>query len=332
VTASLADSVAVVTGASGGLGRATALALAAVGAEVVLIARRADPLHALAAEIAGGGGMARAVPCDVTDRAALEAALAPGPAPRILVTCAGGNRPEPFTEITEEALAWSWQLNVRAAFVAGQLCARRMISAGEGGAIVHVTSQMGHVGAPLRTVYCMAKHALEGLAKAMAVELAPHGIRVNTVAPTFVETPMTRPFLADPDTRRDIVRRIPLGRLGEPDDVAQAVLFAATSPLMTGAVSSATRSEAATMASWLAVRTWTRSNTSSCPSRLPAVRSAWPGARAGFTCACVRRAAISAAATTLLAVTRLRITRRAGIRSSARPSRARIGAGATWTS
>jgi NAD(P)-dependent dehydrogenase (short-subunit alcohol dehydrogenase family) len=227
--------VAVVTGASGGLGGACARALASAGADLVLIARRQAPLDALADEIARGGGAARAVACDVTDRAALERALAGGATPRVLVTCAGGNRPEPFTDVSDEALEWSWQLNVRAAFVAGQLCARRMIAAGVSGAIVHVTSQMGHVGAPLRTVYCAAKHAVEGMAKAMAVELAPHRIRVNTVAPTFVDTAMTRPFLADPAARRDIERRIPLGRLGEPGEVAQAVLFAATSPLMTGA-------------------------------------------------------------------------------------------------
>ena len=227
--------VAVVTGASGGLGRACALALAAAGADLVLIARRPAPLHALAAEIAATGRRARAVPCDVTDREALEDALAPGAAPRVLVTCAGGNRPEPFVEVSQQALEWSWRLNVEAAFVAGQLCARRMIAAGTGGAIVHVTSQMGHVGAPLRTAYCTAKHAVEGMTKAMAVELAPHGIRVNTVAPTFVETEMTRPFLADPAARQDIEDRIPLGRLGEAEEVADAVLFAASSPLMTGA-------------------------------------------------------------------------------------------------
>jgi NAD(P)-dependent dehydrogenase (short-subunit alcohol dehydrogenase family) len=220
----------VVTGATGGLGSACVRAFAAEGAELLLIARRREPLEALAAEVGG----ARIAACDVTDRAALAEALSTGPAPRILVTCAGGNRPQPFLDVTDEALEWSWQLNVRAAFLAGQLSARRMIAAGDGGAIVHVTSQMGHVGAPLRTAYCAAKHAVEGMAKAMAVELAEHGIRVNTVAPTFVETPMTRPFLADPRARRDIERRIPLGRLGEPQEIAQAVLFAATSPLMTG--------------------------------------------------------------------------------------------------
>jgi NAD(P)-dependent dehydrogenase (short-subunit alcohol dehydrogenase family) len=231
----LSGQLAVVTGASGGLGRACALALAAAGADLVLIARRPSPLHALAAEIVAAGGSARAAPCDVTSRADLADALGSGPPPQILVTCAGGNRPEPFVDVSDEGLEWSWRLNVRAAFVSAQLCAQRMIAAGNGGAIVHVSSQMGHVGAPLRTVYCAAKHAVEGMAKAAAVELAPHGIRVNTVAPTFVETPMTRPFLSDPAARRAIEQRIPLGRLGTPAEVADAVVFAATSPLMTGA-------------------------------------------------------------------------------------------------
>jgi NAD(P)-dependent dehydrogenase (short-subunit alcohol dehydrogenase family) len=235
VRSDLTGCVAVVTGASGGLGRACALALAGAGAGLVLVARRPGPLETLCMEIAAAGGTAHSRPCDVTDRVALERVLASGPVPRILVTCAGGNRPEPFTSVSEEALDWSWRLNVRSAFIAGQLCARRLIAAGQGGAIVHVTSQMGHVGAPLRTAYCTAKHAVEGMTKAMAVELAPHGIRVNAVAPTFVETSMTRPFLTDERARREIEQRIPLGRLGEPNEVAEAVLFAATSPLMTGA-------------------------------------------------------------------------------------------------
>jgi NAD(P)-dependent dehydrogenase (short-subunit alcohol dehydrogenase family) len=232
---SLSGQVAVVTGASGGLGCACACALARAGAELLLIARRPAPLQALAAEIVAAGGSARAAPCDVTSRDSIEEALCAGPPPRILVTCAGGNRPEPFVDVSDEALDWSWRLNVRAAFVTAQICVLRMIAAGEGGAIVHVSSQMGHAGAPLRTAYCAAKHAVEGMTKAMAVELAPHGIRVNTVAPTFVETPMTRPFLADPEARRAIEDRIPLGRLGTAEEVADAVLFAATSPLMTGA-------------------------------------------------------------------------------------------------
>jgi NAD(P)-dependent dehydrogenase (short-subunit alcohol dehydrogenase family) len=218
--------LAVVTGATGGLGRACAHALSRAGARVALIARSREPLEVLAAELGG-----EAVPCDVTDAAQVHGAFARLDPPAVLVVCAGGNRPEPFLDVTEEALDWSWRVNVRGAFLTTQAAAARMI--GRGGAIVFVTSQMGHVGAPLRTVYCAAKHAVEGLAKAMAVELAPHGIRVNAVAPTFVDTPMTRPFLAA--DRAGIVSQIPLGRLGTPEEVAAAVLFAAQSTLMTGA-------------------------------------------------------------------------------------------------
>ena len=235
--APLAGRLAVVTGATGGLGRACAGALAAAGADVALIARSEEPLHELAAAIEAGGGSAVALPCDVTDAAAVRRAFAALDAPDVLVTCAGGNRPRPFLEVTADDLEWSWRLNVRGAFVCSQAAARRMVAAGRGGAVVHVSSQMGHVGAELRTAYCAAKHAVEGLTKASAVELAPHGIRVNSVAPTFVETPMTRPFLADPAARSAIVERIPLGRLGTPEEVAAAVLFAASpaSALMTGA-------------------------------------------------------------------------------------------------
>jgi NAD(P)-dependent dehydrogenase (short-subunit alcohol dehydrogenase family) len=220
--------LAVVTGATGGLGRACAHAFARAGAPVALLSRSRAPLEALAREI---GDRAEPVPCDVTDAAQVRATFAALAPPAVLVACAGGNRPEPFLDVDEEALDWSWRLYVRGAFLTAQAAAARMI--GHGGAIVFVSSQMGHVGAPLRTVYCAAKHAVEGLTKAMALELAPHGIRVNAVAPTFVETPMTRPFLAT--DRAAIVAQIPVGRLGAAEEVADAVLFAARSPLMTGA-------------------------------------------------------------------------------------------------
>jgi NAD(P)-dependent dehydrogenase (short-subunit alcohol dehydrogenase family) len=173
----------------------------------------------------------------VTDAAAVRAALAEPERVDVLVTCAGGNRPCPFLEVSEADLDWSLALNVRGAFVAAQAAAARMAEAGAGGAIVHVSSQMGHVGAAGRSVYCAAKHALEGLTRATAVELAPLGIRVNAVAPTFVETPMTAPFLRAPGARAAVVERIPLGRLGRPEEVAAAVLFAASpaASLMTGA-------------------------------------------------------------------------------------------------
>lgn len=222
---------AVVTGASRGIGRGCALALAEAGAEVTLVSRSREELDAVAAETGGD-----AVPCDVTDAARVAAAFDGLERLDILVHCAGGNRPQPFLDVEEEALDWALALNVRGTFLCAQAAARRMVANG-GGAIVIVSSQMGHVGAPNRTVYCAAKHAVEGLAKAMAVELAPQGVRVNTVAPTFVDTPMTRPFFADPSFRADVFSRIPLGRLGTIDEVAAAVLFAASpaSALMTGA-------------------------------------------------------------------------------------------------
>jgi NAD(P)-dependent dehydrogenase (short-subunit alcohol dehydrogenase family) len=232
VTAPLDGSVAVITGAGGGLGSACARQLAAAGADLVLVGRTREPLERVAA--ATGGCV---VVCDVSRGAGVRETIAGLHAVDVLVTCAGGNRPEPFVDVSEEALDWSWALNVRHAFLAAQGAVQRMLARGGGGAIVHVTSQMGHVGAPLRTAYCTAKHAVEGLAKAMAVELAPHGIRVNAVAPTFVETPMTRPYLADARARQALLDQIPLGRLGMADEVAAAVLFAASpaSSLMTGA-------------------------------------------------------------------------------------------------
>jgi NAD(P)-dependent dehydrogenase (short-subunit alcohol dehydrogenase family) len=228
---SLAGRVAVVTGAGGGLGGGCAEALAAAGARPVLMGRTRPALEAVAART---GGVA--VQCDVTDPAQVRAAFAALDAVDVLVTCAGGNRPGPFLAVEPEDLEWSLALNVRGAFLCAQAAAARMAEAGRGGAIVHVTSQMGHVGAPGRTVYCTAKHAVEGLTKAMAVELAPRGIRVNAVAPTFVDTPMTRPYLAG-EARADALARIPLGRLGEPAEVAAAVAFAASdaASLMTGA-------------------------------------------------------------------------------------------------
>ena len=224
--------VAAITGASGGLGSACTRALAGAGASLVLIGRSRAALDRLAGETGG-----RVVTCDVTDGTRIRTALASLHTVDVLVTSAGGNRPQPFLEVGPDALEWAWALNVRGAFLAAKGAAERMIARGGGGAIVHITSQMGHVGAAGRSAYCTAKHALEGLTRATAIELAPHGIRVNAVAPTFVETPMTRPFMAAPGAREEIVGRIPLGRLGTPDEVAEAVLFAASpaSSLMTGA-------------------------------------------------------------------------------------------------
>ena len=128
-------------------------------------------------------------------------------------------------------------LNVRAAFFVAQAVARRLVAAGRPGSIINVSSQMGHVGSARRSVYCASKHALEGLTKAMAIELAPHRIRVNTLSPTFVETPLTRPFFENEAFRRDVLSKIKLGRLGQVEDLTGAVVFLASeaSALMTGA-------------------------------------------------------------------------------------------------
>jgi NAD(P)-dependent dehydrogenase (short-subunit alcohol dehydrogenase family) len=236
----LAGRVALVTGAGRGLGRACALALAAEGAAVHLVARSRDELDALAAEIRARGGVAYASPCDITDAAAVRALFASIDLLDVLVNNAGCNVPEPFVEVSDAHLERLLDLNVRAQFVVAQAAVRCMLAHPErkarGAAIVNMSSQMGHVGAPGRTVYCMTKHAIEGLTKAMAVELAPLGIRVNTVAPTFVETPMTAPMFARPEFGKWVLDRIPMGRVGTPEEVAAAVAWIASpaAALVTG--------------------------------------------------------------------------------------------------
>ena len=175
--------------------------------------------------------------CDVTDSRQVEEAVDFLEQVDILVNNAGTNVPEPFLEVSEDNLDRMLAVNVKGVFLVAQAAARRMVERGEGGSIINISSQMGHVGAPRRTVYCATKHAVEGLTKAMAVELAPHKVRVNSVAPTFVETPMTKPLLEDETFREDTLSRIPLGRLGRVEDVTGAVLFLASpaAGLITGA-------------------------------------------------------------------------------------------------
>jgi NAD(P)-dependent dehydrogenase (short-subunit alcohol dehydrogenase family) len=227
---------ALVTGAGRGIGRAAALALAAAGAELVLVSRTVGELDKVVDEIASGGGTARSLPIDVTQSDVVRGAFAEFDRLDILVNNAGINRPQPFLEVDEATLDSLLALNVRAAFVVAQAAARLMVANGSG-VIINMSSQMGHVGSERdRTVYVMTKHALEGLTKAMAVELAPKGVRVVSVAPTFVETPLSKPFLDDPDTRKWILGRIPLGRVGTVEEVALAVVFLASpaAALVTG--------------------------------------------------------------------------------------------------
>lgn len=227
---------ALVTGAGRGIGMASAAALAQAGAHVVLVSRTAAEIGAVAEEIRADGGSAEPLVLDVTDTAAAGAAIALQAPFDVLVNNAGTNRPRLFLEVTEEDYDSITVLNQRAAFFVAQAVARRMVEGGVPGSIIHISSQMGHVGAARRSVYCMTKHAIEGLTKAMAIDLAPHGVRVNSIGPTFIDTPLTRPFFQDTAFRDDVLRRIKLGRLGTVEDLMGAVVFLASdaAALVTG--------------------------------------------------------------------------------------------------
>ena len=220
---------ALVTGAGRGLGRGAALALAQAGAAVTLVARSRDELEAVAAEVKDAGGDAGVRVADVADEEQVErvvAAADAGPVPvSILVTAAGLNRPAPAADYPMSDWDLLMDVNVRGTFLACRAVGRRLLARRTGGRIVTLSSQMGSVGYPGRAAYCTTKHAVNGLTKALAVEWAPHGIRVNAVAPTFVRTPMTEPMLADPAFAADVRRRLPTGEVATVDEVAAAILY-----------------------------------------------------------------------------------------------------------
>ena len=232
---------ALITGAGRGIGRSVAIALAHAGAQVWLMARTQSDLESAVSEITAAGARAHALVCDVTDAAAVNRAVAALPVLDVLVNNAGSNIPEPFVNVSEANLDRVLDLNIRATFITAQAAVQKMLESPQrkvrGGVVINITSQMGHVGAPMRTVYCLTKHAIEGFTKALAVELAPHNIRVNSIAPTFLETPLTAPMFAKPEFAQWVMDRIPLGRLGQLDEVAAAVVFVASeaASLMTGA-------------------------------------------------------------------------------------------------
>jgi len=221
MTQSLQGQVAIVTGAGRGIGRGCAEALADAGASVIAVARSGDDLAKVAAH---PSGRIETWSADVTGDD-LVARIEGVEGLSILVNNAGGNRPQPFVDVDTESLDFVIDLNVRAAFRVAQSAVRAMLASETQGSIVNMSSQMGHVGSPNRTVYCMTKHAIEGLTKAMAVELAASGIRVNAVAPTFIETPMTRPMLEDPEFRDFVFGMIPMKKLGSINDVVTAVMY-----------------------------------------------------------------------------------------------------------
>lgn len=228
---------ALVTGGGRGLGAACAAALAAAGAEVAVAARTSAEITKVAESIVNAGGHAWPMVLDVTDVQAAARMIGECGVFDILLNNAGTNRPDRFLDVKPEEFDIVANLNIRAAFFVAQAVARGLVGAKRGGSIINMSSQMGLVGGPTRSVYCATKHALEGLTKSIAIELGPYGIRVNTLCPTFIETPMTRPFFADPAFLADTLHKIKLGRLGRPEDVMGAVVFLASdaSALMTGA-------------------------------------------------------------------------------------------------
>ena len=215
---------ALVTGAGQGIGRACACALVAAGADVIAVARTESDLRSLREEL---GEHLTAWVEDATSEQFLARIRDQGDI-EILVNNLGSNKPEPFADILPETYTRIVEMNFGSVFRTTQAVVRNMLNNNTRGAVVNITSQMGHVGSPNRTLYCATKHAVEGLTKALAVELASTGIRVNSVAPTFVETPMTRPMLDDPAFKEFVMSRIPMETLASVDDVAAAVVFLAS--------------------------------------------------------------------------------------------------------
>lgn len=219
---------ALITGGTRGIGLGAAMALAEAGADVTVTARTAADISAVAEAMTAQGIAARGRTLDVTDTAAV-AALIEAEAPfDILVNSAGGARHAPFLDVTEADYDAVIALNLKSVLFVSQAVARKLIAADRPGSIIHISSQMGHVGGPQRTVYAASKFAVEGLTKAMAIELGPHNIRVNTLAPTFVETAMSAKSLGDPDFRAWVLGKIKLGRLARVEDIMGPVLLLAS--------------------------------------------------------------------------------------------------------
>ena len=226
-----------VAGASRGIGAAIATGFARDGARrVVLVGRTRADLEGVAEDVRAAGATADVVVADLTDVGAARDAVAGAGGLDAVVVNAGTNQPEPFVDVAPETFDRLFGLNVRAAFFVAQAVARRLLDAKLPGSIINISSQMGHVGAARRTVYCASKHAMEGFTKAMAIELAPHAIRVNSLGPTFLETPMTKPFFENKAFRDEVLGKIKLGRLGQLEELTGAIVFLASdaSSLMTG--------------------------------------------------------------------------------------------------
>jgi NAD(P)-dependent dehydrogenase (short-subunit alcohol dehydrogenase family) len=236
----LKNKIALITGAGKGLGKACAIALAEAGAKVIILSRTESDLVSVSKIIKRTKGSSKSFVCDVTQVEEFKNILKKISRLDILVNNAGNNRPEHFTKVKQENMEYLTNLNMKAAFNVAQLCSQKMVEAKNrkkiGGSIIHMSSQLGKVGCEGRNVYNMNKFGIEGLARGMAIELAPHNIRVNTVCPTFVETPMVKKFFKNKKFKKKMLKNIPLGRVAKESDVATAVAFLAadSSEMITG--------------------------------------------------------------------------------------------------
>ena len=228
----LKNKTAVVTGAGKGLGRACAIALAEAGANLIIISRTQKDLNEVSKKIKKLKAKCKSYVCDITNYSEIKEIINKQPKIDILVNNAGNNIPEHFTKVKTKNMEYLVKINTIATFNLAQLCALKMIKSKNrkkvGGAIINMSSQMGHVGGPIRSVYNMTKWGLEGLTKGMSLDLAKYNIRVNTVCPTFVVTPMTKKFLKNKKFKRETLNNIPLGRFAELSEVASSVVFLAS--------------------------------------------------------------------------------------------------------
>ena len=236
----LKNRIALVTGAGKGIGRACAIALAQAGAKVIIISRTKSDLDKVSKIIKKTKGSSQSFVCDVTHTSKFNSIVNSLKRLDILVNNAGSNRPEHFTKVKKSDMDYIVNLNLKACFNIAQVCTKKMLEAKNrkktGGSVINMSSQMGKVGGPIRSVYNMTKFGLEGLTRGMALDLAKNNIRVNSVCPTFVLTPMVKNFFKNKKFKKDTIKNIPLGKVAEESDIATAVAFLAadSSSMITG--------------------------------------------------------------------------------------------------
>ena len=236
----LKNKTALVTGAGKGIGKACAIALAEAGANIIIISRTQKDLDSVAKTVKKFKSKCTTFVCDVTNYNQIKNIINKQKRIDILVNNAGNNIPEHFTKVQKKNMEYLVKINTMATFNLAQLCTLKMLEAKNrkkiGGSIINMSSQMGHVGGPIRSVYNMTKFGLEGLTKGMAIDLAKNNIRVNTICPTFVDTPMTKRFFKSKNFKREVLNKIPLGRIAKVSDIATAVAFLASnsSSMITG--------------------------------------------------------------------------------------------------